>query len=476
MPEVNQKSLNPLNYYGGQLSLKVLALILLAFLALIPLYMIKDVINSRAQRYESVLKEVGQRWGEPQRIAGPVLVLPYRIKNTPTQGKKGTPPFVGKAYILPEKLKIQSHVTPQEKRRGIYEVLVYQTNTHIEGLFSLPSVKDIQQLESSGHMNASDILWEKAYLSFGLQDNRGLPGNLPLRWGQDKRVFSPGGHVDDFLGKGGFHTHINTISAKMAGKKVPFSFQFDVNGSKTLSFVPLGMQNEIKVTSPWGNPSFKGHYLPYKKHIQKDFFEAYWKVSHFEKKLPQMFLLPDQNPMNASYYKDLNKSTFDIQFFQPITAFKMSQRAVKYSTLFVIFTFTLLFVFELVTHRPIHIIQYGLLALSKGLFFIMLLALSEHVGFQAGFWLSTTVILLQVSLYAYNITRNMTHSFIAFVTWVLLYSYLYIVLTLEDYALLTGALGLFFALSTIMYAVRNVKWYGQNLTGSSNSAIDDSMK
>jgi inner membrane protein len=220
----------------------------------------------------------------------------------------------------------------------------------------------------------------------------------------------------------------------------------------------LGKSNIISLNSSWPHPSFIGAYLPERRSINSNGFDANWELSYFGRSYPQQF---SNDQVNDLLKSAIQNSSFGVRFIQPVDAYRQSERSVKYGILFIIFTFMVYFLFELVSRARIHIFQYGLVGVALCTFFLLLISLAEHIGFGYAYILASVLVIAQISLYSLNVIKTLRQTAIVTLVLAALYFYLYIVLQLEDYALLVSSIGLFLTLALVMFAVRNVDWYSE---------------
>jgi inner membrane protein len=286
---------------------------------------------------------------------------------------------------------------------------------------------------------------------------RQLKGELTLDWNGRSIVFSPGSGTTDFI-RSGIQASSLKLEPQLKGHKIPFSLKLHLAGSNSMNFLPFGMTTKITMQSLWPNPSFIGAFLPEHRQITKDGFKAAWEISHFGRAYPQI-LATDQ--LTDDLHATIEKSNFGVRFLQPVDSYRQSERAIKYGMLFIVFNFLTYFLFELTTGVRIHIFQYVLVGVALCIFFLLLIALAEHIGFAWAYTIGAASVISQISLYSFKVVKTLKRTLTVSAVLALLYVYLYIALCLEDYALLIGSLGLFIGLAFIMFVVRNVDWFAE---------------
>ncbi|MBM2815056.1 MAG: Cell envelope integrity protein CreD [Ignavibacteria bacterium] len=430
--------------------------------SLIPLYLIDSIIAERQNRRTEVEKEISQTWGESQDIVGPVLVIPYKYSNTTKKvdDENEKVPVIFNIYILPDDLSINNEILPQIRYRDIYQAVVYSTNLKFQGSFTIPNF-------SGMNIEDDDILWDKAYLVLNIPDMRGIKNEVKCNWYQrnvtsmvrDTLTFLPGMRGDVPF-KSGIHLDIPYITHDR-NNKYSFNFSLGLNGSKSISFAPLGKVNKFNVKSSWQTPSFSGSFLPTKRIINENGFESEWEISYFGRTYPQYWLT---SSFSDAYIKDLIlKSSPEINLIVPVDAYQKTTRSVKYGILFIALTFLAFFLIELLTDLKIHPLQYILVGLALSLFYLLLLSLSEQWSFFSSFLLAGLGNILLISLYVMSILRSKSKGFMLAGILAVLYGFLYILLQIESYALLAGSIGLFLILAIVMYLTRKIDWYNQNV-------------
>lgn len=416
---------------------KILTIGFLLLVLLIPASMTKSLIQERKDRRNEVVNEISSKWGNQQTISGPVLTLPYKKYFKDSEGK--TRYSVKNIHCLPKHLSVKGDIKPEIRYRGIYEAVLYNADILLEGMFELP---DLQELDVA----AKDILWARSFVSLGITDMRGIKENITASVNDQNVSVTPGIESKDVLESG--------ISAKLsvpANKKIlPFRFALNLNGSRQINFTPVGEITDVSLASTWPSPSFTGSYLPVSRKISKDGFAAAWKVLHLNRNYPQ-------------HWKDnkyqIGNSSFGVKLFIATDIYQKSMRTSKYAIMFFVFTFTALFFSEVINRKRLHPIQYLLIGFALCVFYTLLISFSEHINFNISYFLSSIATILLITGYSKSILHSKRLSLTVFGVLTLLYAYMYIVLQLEDYALLMGSIGLFILLGIIMYITRKIDWY-----------------
>ncbi|MFN8242018.1 MAG: cell envelope integrity protein CreD [Bacteroidales bacterium] len=414
------------NHGKWQLSL-TLKLVILAFMGLvllIPLEMVKSVILERQGNAERVKKEISTQWAGEQCISGPVLNLPVRY----LPAGKDEKPFISIWHILPESLDITVSLAPEQRYRGIYKSVVYSSAIRLTGSYSIPGLNSDEK---------NEILWQDAYYTIGVSDNRGLKGDLVLKTDSSELKAEPGVIDSDISASGvSFRSPLAPDT-----KKVSFSADLNLSGSETLRMIPLGKITKTSVKSTWSSPSFTGSFLPSKREVTESGFSAEWEVTHLNRNFPQAW--------SGKAY-DPSESAYGVQLFLPVDHYQKSWRSARYGILFIALTFLVLIFLEVTRKENIHILNYFLVSLALILFFSLLNALSEHTGFSIAYLLSSAATITMITLFTARLFRAGRTALTVAGMLIVLYSFIFVLLTLNDYALLAGNVGLFILLAVIM--------------------------
>lgn len=422
----------------------------------IPLMMVRGQIWERKQRRDSVVSEVSSTWGNAQTLGGPVLTVPYQVHTRDDKGKVvHTSTYL--AYFLPETLKVDGRLFPELRRRGIFEVAVYRADLSVSGVFHRPSFAEWE-------IPAKDVLWDKAWLSIGVPDMRGIQRNVRLVWSGRTLQLTPGGGVTG-LWSSGLRVPVSLGAGE--GQAYPFAFDLALRGSQQLRFLPFGKQSTVALRSSWPDPSFSGGFLPESRSVTSKGFEAAWSVPYFGRSYPQQWREEEREqlvPENA-----LHESAFGVALYQPVDVYQKTERSVKYGMLFLVLTFLAFFLFEVFSPVSLHPLHYLLVGSALCLFYVLLLSISEHIPFGVAYAIASAGIIVLISGYSLAILRGKRRALAMSGMLVLLYGYLYVLLQAEDYALLLGSIGLFVILALVMFLTRRVDWYSPAKMGKATA-------
>jgi inner membrane protein len=418
---------------------------------MIGLAMIRSLVRERSQRAANVRSEIASSWGQRQTVGGPVLVVPFRIRYVDSYGKQHV--VTERARFLPDRLKTKGLLQPEPRHRGIYETVLYSADLRIEALFARPDF-------SAWNVPPEDILWSEAVVTMGITDLRGIRGNPVFRWG-GRPVALSGGSGDARLWASGLSAPVPLTADAPAGTQYPFSFDLRINGSEEIRFLPLGGETTVELTSRWRDPSFSGAYLPEMRAVSKDGFTARWSISSVARSYPQRWR--DAGEENTNALAAVAPSSFGVGLFSPISHYQKTERSMKYGALFIILTFLTFFLYELLSPVLLHPVQYFLVGGALCLFYLLLLSLSEHTAFSTAYAVASVATIALISSYSAALLGSRLRVLGLTGVLALLYGYLYVLLQLEDWALLMGSLGLFLILALVMYTTRRVDWGAAHL-------------
>jgi len=422
----------------------------LALMLLIPLQMVGSVVRERHQTYQQVVADIAGSWSGDQVLAGPILVVPYVEKVekrdeivTPDGEKRIVERWEScrrRAVILPDLLTLTGALTPETRQRGIYRVQVYTADLVVSAVFRNPRAA-VEALSNADRLE--DIEWSKAVLGVGLSDPRGI-------------VEADGGAVDGVavqprpgttlpeIVPHGFHAPVG----ETASDGLELSLPLVIRGSGSLRFLPLGETTRATLGSTWPHPSFIGDVLPVERAVGDGGFSAEWAIPLLNRSFPQAF--------TAGAAVAIDEISSGVRLFEPVALYDLVTRAVKYGLLFVALTFLTLGLIELVTGLRLSLVQFLLIGFALALFFLILVALAEHLGFATAYVLASATVVALNTLYCAAILRRRGTAALVGVVLAALYGVLYTILKAEDFALLGGTLLLLVALSVTMILTRRI--------------------
>ncbi|MBN1819730.1 MAG: cell envelope integrity protein CreD [Prolixibacteraceae bacterium] len=435
--QIFQESQKNINW---QITIKVFIIGAIAIALLIPKFMILGLISERTQTAESARKEIMGKWSLEQIIRGPVLSIPYLSHSFDMNNKKIEE--IKECYFLPETLKIDGEIKPQKLKRSIYQAVVYESVIKIGGSFN---TVDFETLK----INPEDILWEKAKILVAINDLRGINNQVSFKWKERNYTFSPG-MENNLIGTNGISLPLSDLSAM----DFPSEFQFELNlkGSESLQFAPLGKTTEVNLHSTWNDPGFTGNFLPADRNISNEGFTASWKILNFNRNYPQEW-------KDNEYH--VTQSDFGVQLVTMADHYQKNSRTAKYGILVILFVFLSFFLNEIITKQKIHPFQYILVGFAILIFYLLLLSISEQLGFNYAYLISAVAVILMVLAYSKTFLDKWGNSILLTLILTFAFGFIFVLMQLESLALLVGSIGLFFVLALTMFFTRKINWYNE---------------
>jgi len=448
------------NSFRQSPTVKLIAIAILTLLLLIPAALINSIVSEREQTGQNAVREISAKWGQEQYITGPFISVPYKDDS----GK------IDYLYFLPDKLNIKGELTPEVRHRGIYKAVLYNTKLTIKGSFAKP-VADFVGIAPN------KVLWNGATINMGISDLKGIKKTVVIKVNGKGISANPAAaeqvlpnknateeklpSVDYSRSSGEFEAKPGMASTDIASSGISagldvtaaevldFELMADINGSSALFFTPLGKENTVELNSTWGDPSFDGAFLPDTHNITQNGFNATWNVLHLNRNYPQKWV--------GSKYT-VSDSNFGVKLIFPVDHYDKAHRSGKYAIMFIALTFLVFFLTEILSKNPIHIIQYFLTGLALCVFYLLLISLSEQLGFNTAYLIAALSVVAQITLYSYSFIKKKRSATIVFFTLAMLYGFLYTTLQIEQYSLLLGSIGLFVVLALTMYLSRKIDW------------------
>lgn len=443
---------------------KIVFLFIFVLVLLIPLELIKNLIDDRGRLYNQTITNIGNEWGKSQKIIAPVITISYTdtsintkdsVTNASNTKAVAVVPVERKFAILPEELNATIEMKDEVRQRGIYNATVYNANIKLTGYFSskdFPEDKEVQ-----------------AALSIGLSDTKALIKINKLKIGdieQDLEAMS--GTMATPLITNGISGQLGPEHNSIMDKeKIPFEIDIDFRGSRDISILPLGKKNHFEIKSNWKSPSFSG-VLPTERTIDENGFLAKWEVSNLIRNYPQIIDVNEdkysdfydeyndygsENYGTYGNYSDGN-TVVKVALFDSVTSYTQIYRACYYGILFIGMSLVIVYIFEVVSKKAAHYVQYGVVGFSLVIFYLLLLSLSEHIGFEWSYLISSLAIVIPNSMYITSMTSNKKFGIGMFIFLSGIYAILFSILRMEQYALLTGSLLILAVLYAVMYLTK----------------------
>jgi inner membrane protein len=437
---------------------KIALIGLVALLLQIPVEMVRGLVTERKQARDGVIADIARRSSEAQRIVGPVLYVPWTrrsteaVTTTDDSGRSRTTSREkierGQVALLPATLAVDGKIDLQQKHRGIYTAHLYTLNATLRGSFTLPPGLGVSE-------GPGTLEWGRALLVLGIQDTRGIRDRIQLDWDGGQPTLFPGG-VEAAGAPNGIHADLGVLPANRIATTREFRIALSLLGTERLDIVPVGATTSVTLASAWPHPSFTGRILPDAgMKVSGEGFTASWRTSHFATNLAQLH----QRCVHSRQCDAFSQHSLGVSFIQPVDLYQTVERSVKYGFLFIGLTFAAFFLFEILKRLAIHPIQYALVGFALAVFFLLLISLSEHLGFAAAYALAATACVALLGYYVGHVLHSLRRGASFAVLLSSLYGLLYVLLRAEDHALLAGSILVFTALAAAMVATRRVDWY-----------------
>ena len=444
--------------------IKLISIGFLIIILLIPSSWIQDMIVERQQRAGQVIQEVADKWSGSQSISGPILVIPYRRQEIIDRGKDGKEikEHIEKAFFLPEQLDVKGNVKPEILHRGIFDAVVYESGLQIKSTFTKPDFKNLSISEDM-------VLWGGAYMIFGITDLRGISDNPTFMVSEKAFIPEPSNNIGvsvrstrsesagyisedrkSVVSSSGIITKLNWENSDSFNGAVDIKLK--LKGSHRLDFVPVGKTTTVKLDGQWPDPSFDGEFLPATRDISEESFSASWKVLHFNRPFAQQWT--DNN-------QELSGADFGVKLLIPVDQYQKSIRTSKYGVLIILLTFIALFLVEITQKVRIHPFQYILIGAALIIYYTLLLSVSEHIGYNLAYVVSSIATVTLISAYATTFLPSKGLILLFSLLLVIFYSFIFIIILQQDFSLLLGSIGLFVIISLLMYFSRRIRWYRQ---------------
>lgn len=406
---------------------------------LIPTLFISQLVRERMNRNDEVKREIAQQWGSEQSLTGPLLVVPFWQQEKAEDGKIST--VTRYAYFLPDSLNVQGGLEPGHRQRSrIFRLLVYTASLKVNGAFTaLPYARL--------GLKAEQLMPADAFLLYGLSDYTGIQQQMRILWDGSDHAFSAGTN-QSMLQKGLYVPMPMTLDD--LARPHAFSMDLLLRGAETIRLTPVGRSTTVQLKSVWPHPSFVGKTLP-THDISKQGFTATWNAFDLNREFAQQW--KEGTEVNFA------DSDFGVSLLEPLDHYAKSERSVKYAILLIMLTFVVYFFIEVLQKKQVHAVQYILIGFALCIFYTLLLSISEYLGFGSAYLIAALATVGLITAYTHGIfgkwrTTGLCGGFLS-----LLYIFIFVLIQLQDGALLVGSIGLFLILASIMYASRKVEWY-----------------
>ena len=429
---------------------KMLMVGFLTITLLIPLFFVQNLIKERSNRQKEVVDEVSNLWGNEVQFYGPILRIPYKVYQESTVVDETTKQtsfqrntVIDYAYFFPDQLNNMSDIKKNTSlKRGIYNNVVFTATMKFDGKFSRPNIEKLQIKEE-------DVLWDKATVVIKTTNLKSIKSDLKIKLNNQILFFESKPEDDKYYGT--LESTNFDYNALASGKNIDFHFTMQYNGSKSISFIPIGKTTKVIVDSDWESPSFNGAFAANNttKKINKKGFHADWKILDINRSFSQQY---------ASKVPNLKEYSFGVKLIETVDEYQQNERASKYGFLVIGLTFLIFFLIQSISKIDIHIFQYSMIGLALIMFYTLLISITEHSSFSFAYTIAGISVVALISFYSKSILQNNKFPTFIGIALTVLYTFIYVIIQLEDYALLVGSIGLFMILSAVMYFSRKIDW------------------
>ncbi|WP_298239173.1 cell envelope integrity protein CreD [uncultured Algibacter sp.] len=423
----------------------------LVIILLIPLSYINSLINERAFRQKDVVNEINEKWGNDVLVYGPILKLPYKTyTETKTYNEKTktyfteTKTHTNYAYVFPENLHSKVNVDSKTLKRGNFESAVFTTQMDFSGNY-IPV-----NLTKRG-IKQKDIIWDKASIIIKTSNLKGIKSEVKIKLMDKVYNFETNFNQNN-------NNRLDVLESSFIKgedlfntKNTNFNFSIIFNGSRQIELIPIGKTTTMEMISNWADPSFMGNFLPNDetKKISQDGFKADWKVLHINRAFSQQHL---------KSIPALSQFAFGTKFMVMVDEYQKSERSAKYGFLVIGLTFLVFFLIQTLSKINIHPFQYLMIGIALTMFYTLLVSISEHSNFLKAYLIAGVSVIVLIALYSKSILKTFKFPLFIGASLSALYAFIYVIIQLENYALLVGSIGLFLILAIVMFVSRKIDW------------------
>jgi inner membrane protein len=423
------------------MGLKLLLVCVLALLMTIPALFVNSIVEERTKRAEDVTQEIGGRAGGQQTFLGPSLSIPYNVPPP----YKGALPTHGLYIVFPAKGDATVRVHTQERKRSLFKVPVYQVEIKFDATFDLTGVPSALPV-------GAGLDWTQVAIVVGVSDARGALADGTLTANGKTSTFVPAENIGEEIPRLRL-TYFGVKVPELAKPNATFNVvaNLSFSGAQRLAVLTYGKSTHFTAEGDWPSPGFDGGFLPVKRTVSAQSFTGEWSVPFIARGIPA--------EGTSTAVSALDHTAMGISFIEVADPYQSVSRSLKYVLLFIGLLFLSYFVFEATAGKRVHPAQYVLVGVAHMIFYLLLLSLAERIGFDWGFLVAGGATVLLLSANAGWIFASRVQGLRALFVFSLLYFFIYLLLRLEDNALLVGAVASFIAVAAVMYFTRNIDWY-----------------
>lgn len=437
------------NFFQSNTAKMIMVGVLTLFL-LIPLNLVQSLISERSERKKEMVSEVSETWGTDVHFYGPILSIPYKFK----QEYNVEDPITHKvtiqsqteikhAYFFPELLNNTSTIKKSNPlSRGLYNQVVFTSNMHFNGNFATPNFEKLD-------IKPEDVIWEKATVLVKTTNLKSIKSDLNIKLNDTSFIFESKATADKHFGT--LESNLFDFKTLQKNEKVNFAFDMKFNGSNSVKFIPIGKKTLISLDSDWDAPSFEGTFAKENetKTANTKGFKANWKIMDINRPFAQQY---------AEVLPNLNEYLFGVKLIETVDEYQQNERASKYGFLVIGLTFLIFFLIQTISKIGIHIFQYTMIGLALIMFYTLLISITEHSSFTIAYIIAAISVIIMLILYSISVLKNKKFPLFIGAALTVLYSFIFVIIQLESYALLVGSIGLFLILGSVMYFSRKIDW------------------
>lgn len=443
------------------MGMKLILICGLALLMTVPVFFVGGLVDDRTQRAADVVREISGHVGGQQTFLGPTLAVPYSIQpQVQTDITRR-----GIYLVFPTRASANIKTITDERRRSLFKVPVFQADLKLDATFDLAGVPAAAPLGAL-------LDWSEAEIVVGVSDAHGALADAQLTEGGKTVTLAPAEIAQDFsISKDQSQSvKLTLLGTKVAEIAKPAA-RFDVtstlrfSGAERIALLAYGKTTHLTAQGDWPSPGFDGGFLPVTRTVSSNGFTAEWSVPFIARGV--------RAEGQSDTISGLDASALGISFVEVADPYQSVSRSLKYAALFLGLLFLSYFVFEVTTGKRVHPAQYVLVGIAQIIFYLLLLSLAERISFDVGFLLAGSATVVLLSANAGWVFSSRMQAFRALVVFSLLFALIYMLLRLEDNALLVGAIASFVAVAAAMYSTRGIDWYSSlPAIGASGLQID----
>lgn len=448
MENQNEKPMTTKSNFFQSNTAKMIMVGALTLFLLIPLALVQDLISERSQRKNEVVAEVTNSWGEDINFYGPILKVPYKeetettyVDNKTKQTSVQKTTSINYAYFFPEVLQNKTKVEKvSDIKRSLYNPIVFKADMVFNGSF------ENLNFDKLG-IKKENIVWDKASVIIKTTNLKSIKSDLKINVnGTNYSMESKTDEGDNIFGT--LETSIFNITDV---SKIDFNFNMKYNGSNSVQFIPIGKTTSTSLDANWNSPSFIGNFAPNDttKAISKDAFHADWKILHINRAFAQQHI---------GIIPHLKSYAYGVKLIETVDQYQQNERASKYGFLVIGLTFLIFFLIQTISKIGIHIFQYTMIGLALIMFYTLLISITEHSSFTIAYIIAACSVIIMLILYSISVLKNKKFPLFIGAALTVLYSFIFVIIQLENYALLVGSIGLFLILGSVMYFSRKIDW------------------